>query len=104
MEWSGGEQSGGDKGNGQAQNSNVLGGRPRAASGQQVVGRLSDPLEGEGSEGLELDAPLDLRDPCGGPKSCGPRPEKIGKWSSLFGINPKGKLTLPPVENISNIS
>lgn len=61
-------------------------------------------MEGDGSDGLEPDAPLDSRDPGGGPRSRGPKLEKISKWSSLFGIKPKGKLTLPLVENISNSS
>ncbi|GLJ21449.1 hypothetical protein SUGI_0395510 [Cryptomeria japonica] len=83
MERSGGEWSGADKGNGQAQNSNVLGWRPGAASGQQVAGGFFDSLEGEGPEGLEPNAALDLEDPGGRPKSCEPKLEKIGEWENI---------------------
>lgn len=78
--------------------------RPGAASGQLVAGGIYDHLEGDGLDGLEPDAPLNSWDLGGGPRSHGPKLEKISKWSSLFGIKPKGKSTLPPVKNISNIS
>lgn len=85
---------------GQVQNSNLGGGNLEVVAGQQAESGSEDQVKGKEYNGKDLETPSNLGDLEGGPRSIG----HIGRWSSLFGIKPKGKPSLPPVKNTSNAS
>ncbi|XP_057843910.1 uncharacterized protein LOC131053335 [Cryptomeria japonica] len=88
------ERISGGNGKGQVQISKLEGGNSEGALGQQAESGSENMVEGKVSSGRDLENSRILEDLKGGPSLNG----HIGKWSSLFGVKPKGKSSLPPVK------
>lgn len=76
------------------------GSKPEVVSGQHAASGSEDTVEGKESNGKDLKNLPNIGDLRGGPRLIG----HIGKWSSLFGVKPKGKSSLPLVKNTLSVS